>query len=977
MLGLKKHARKAPKDEEPITGRGAEDRSRLKTLRAELDEAVEAEDYARASDVKQQIADIEEAQETAQREQEEKAQAEAASRPRDEVSEAEERLRALESEKAAAVEAEDYGRAGELKGQISEAQQALEDARERRERAEAADAARRERAKQLADAQRQAAYGLLPQEPAKRSLVDRILRRKPKEPQSAVEYEVPDDAAQRIVGFEKAFEDGYLKLPDGRYSVAVAFDDANYQSVRRDEQVDILVQWGYLLNSFDSEISFEIWLDSTRIGAAEVGQDIAMHDVNGDPVGNEYREEINALIRSKLASTERSMRKTRCIILTVEAPTHDQARKKLETAITRTRKLFNNLDVSSHVVGGQERLDMIDAMCNQDDHNGLVAFADLDASPGLTCRDLVAPSKVDRIGASDLLVGHRYVRTYIVQKYASTTRDDLLADLTSLSCDSTVSMHVRAWDQEQAINYAESHLDDIELENATYKQQHTHPERGQFVDDDTLPNHMREARDDARAVRDELVKQDQRMFALTISVTVMGKTTDELSQACSEVETVFSEQRLRADWYPEWREQAFTATLPVGNNPLPFTRNLFTDPLTAYIPFTSVEVMDPGGLYLGVNTATHNFILYDRERGEDANGFILGMPGAGKSVQSKWTIEQTRLRYPDDDIIVVDPEREYLKLALAFDGQVVDISENSSDHINLFDLSEYYGSEDGSKSAVNPLPLKVNMLQAAFHMMAHSITDEEMNIIDATAGVIYGPYFESRDPRDLPTLQTFYDTIMATEGATRDDAQHLATLIQRYVSGTVHVFNHQTNVDLSKKLVVFDLQDLGQELKPLALLIILDFVWNRVTRNRSEGRRTWLFIDELQLLLDDEYAVDYFDHLWTRSRKYGLFCTGITQNVTRLLAIPKTSYMVENSHFLTLCKQSPQGAKLLGQSLHLSDSQVRALRTAAPGEGLYIFDRKVINYDNLIPADICPKSYEALTTKFKDIRAYRQMAQGM
>jgi hypothetical protein len=771
----------------------------------------------------------------------------------------------------------------------------------------------------------------------------------------------------RVMGFRRMFPDGIMQLDDTHWSMAVSFDDVNYQSLRRDEQIDILDAYGEFLNSLDDTVSTQVWLASTRIERRELSQRIALHDVEGDEGGNELRHEINALLSSKLTANDRSMRKDRQLVFTVEAPTREKAAKKLMGAYSRAHGLFTGLDGREQVLEWSARANSVNRMCNQDMAHDAITRVDDGAWPGLTLADVLSPSKIERPNASDLLVGDRYVRSYVVVKFGSTVRDDLLSALSQLSGDVVVSMHFTAWKQEKARGFAESHLDDVKLEISSYKNDNTDPLRGRYVDDESLPEHMKDALAEAIKARDALVSQDQRMFETTLVVTAMGRTPEELALVCDEVEAVFGEQRLNGKWIREWREALFTSSLPIGRCCVPFRRNFFTDPLSCMVPFTSVEVMDEGGLYLGTNFETNNFILYDRERDEDSNGFILGEPGGGKSVQSKWTIAQTLLTDPTADVFVIDPEREYVKMCEEFDGQHIVISEGSADHVNLFDISRYYGSEGEDQAMSSPLPLKVNMIQAALHMMAKSITDEERNVIDSVCSYIYQPYLESLDPRDMPTLQTFYDALLKVQGATAEDARHLATIIARYVTGTVNVFNHGTNVDLKKRFVVFDIRDLGSTLKPLALLIILDHIWNRVTANRAAGRKTYLFIDELQLLLDDEFALDFFDEVWTRSRKWGLYVTGITQNISRLLSIKKTRYMVENTHFLTLCRQSAQSAALLAETLRLSDSQARTLRTAAKGEGLYIFGRRVIHYNNVIPPEMCPRLYAALTTKFSDL----------
>ena len=775
-----------------------------------------------------------------------------------------------------------------------------------------------------------------------------------------------EGTTSRVMGFTRLYPDGIMQLDDTHWSLAVSFDDVNYQSLRREEQIDILDNYGEFLNSLDDSISTQIWLSSTRIEHRELSQRIALHDVEGDDEGNELRHEVNRLLSSKLTANDRSMRKDRQIVFTVEAPTREKALKKLMGAHNRAHSLFAGLDGHEEVLEWTARANFINRMCNQDMAHDAIARSDEAAMPGLALPDILSPTKIERPNVSDLLVSDRYVRSYVVTKFGSTIRDDLLSSLSQLSGDSVVSLHFTAWPHDKARGFAEAHLDDVKLEINSYKSENTDPLRGRYVDDESLPEHMKDALSEAIRARDALVSQDQRMFETTLIVTVMGRTPEEVAIAGDEVESIFGEQRLNGKWIREWREALFMSSLPIGRCAVPFRRNFFTDPLSCVVPFTSVEVMDDDGLYLGTNFDTHNFILYNRERDEDANGFILGEPGGGKSVQAKWNIVQTLLTDPDCDVLVIDPEREYVALTELLDGQTIVISEGSHDHVNLFDISRFYGSESDEDTG-DPLPLKVNMLQAALHMMAKSITDEERNVIDSVCSFIYQPYLESGDQADMPTLQTFYDALVSVQGSTAEDAQHLATIIQRYVTGTVSVFNHATNVDLRKRFVVFDVRDLGTTLKPLALLIILDHIWNRVTQNRAAGRKTYLYIDELQLLLDDEYALDFFDEIWTRSRKWGLFCTGITQNISRLLSIKKTRYMVENTHFLTLCRQSAQSAALLADTLRLSESQARILRTAAKGEGIHIFGRRVIHFTNIISPELCPRIYSALTTKFSDL----------
>lgn len=790
------------------------------------------------------------------------------------------------------------------------------------------------------------------------------------------EYDAPtvgfvtDPAAtSRIIPFEYMFDDGICRIDEGSYSQAIEFDDVNYQAARPDEQKDVRDSWSEFLNGLDDDVSIQLLLVSKRIDQHTFMEELSMRDVLGDDGGNTFRREFNALVQSKLAAAAKSMRRTRVIVITVAAPTHDKASRKLALVSERVKRLFTTLDSSCRVLDGQARIDLICQLTRQDELPGKVRFEDLEASPGLRVRDLVAPGRVLRLDDGDLVVGSRYVRTYVVTDYAKTTRDDFLSNLTQLSYDVAVSMHVKPWDYASSLAFAETHLNDVISENTQYMQNSSKPERGYFVDHDTLPRRMRDAEAQADAVLDELANQDQRLFALTTTVTVFGHDAEELAAACAEVEDVFREQRFGCvEHWDCLREQSFSTTLPVGSCLVPYERNLHTLALAGYVPFTSVEVMDQGGIYMGINADTHNFILYDRERQEDSNCFVLGQPGGGKSVSAKLMISQLRLRHPDDDVICIDPEGEYARAVEALGGTVVNVSESSLDYINPLDMSDYYGSEDGVHKG-NPLPLKVSFVQTLIHMMASSVSDEERNVIDAACSYIFQPYLASGDEADVPTLQDLYEYLKHVEGTTSEDARHLVTLLYMWVDGTIGVFNHRTNVDLGNNCIDYVISGLGATLKPVAMLILLDQVWVRVTKNRREGRRTWLFIDEIQLLLDDEEAVDWLDKFWGRGRKWGLYCTGATQNIDRLLDNETTRYMVQNTPFLVLLVQSSKVAEAIGGDLGLSRSQIRILKTSPKGEGLYVFRHKVIHFDANVPARICPKLYAAITTKFSEVSA--------
>lgn len=783
-------------------------------------------------------------------------------------------------------------------------------------------------------------------------------------------------STRRVVDFQSLSTAGIMRVDDGHYACALEVDDVNYISARPDEQGDVRKVWSDYLNALDHTVSVQFHLASKRISDDEFISLFDMDPVPGDEAGNALRAEYEAYCREKLEGSSRSMSRTRIAVIKVTAPTREKAVPALAREAERLVRALRDLDSDARVLDGQAWLDAICAITRPDDEPGVVDMRELGNTVGLTARDLAAPSSIERVdaqrGDSRMIIGgRRWVRTYVLtlDGYGSSMRDSFISDLSSLPYDIVVSWHVRPWESDAAMSAVETHLTRINEENDTYKKNRSDPSRGYFVDDETLPSVMRDARAEAQSLRDDIVNFDMRTFSVTTVVLVTGRSEEELEAACGEVESVFSTHRKpQPDSWSALREQSLTTALPIGNCRLPYGRTLTTDPLSHMLMWASAELLDRGGTLMGINPYTRGFELYDPALEEHTNSFTLAMPRSGKSMNAKLTrIIQTHLRRPDDDVIIIDPENEYSACTQMLGGQVINISENSAEHINPLDINAYYGSENPD-SMTNPVPSKVSFIQALVHMMASQVTEIQTNLIDQASRFAYSRW--QADPREdnVPTLQDVYDFLASVEGSSADDAHQLAQMIERFVSGTLGVFNHRTNVDISNRLVDFVLSDLSAELKPIAMLVMLDHIWVRVTANRTAGRRTWLIVDEFQLLLDDPYAVDKFDRFFTRGGKWDLYNLGITQNLSRLLDIPQTRYMLQNCPMLTIMKQSPDGAREIAELLGLSAAQERFIRTAGRGQGLYCFKNMVVPFDFTINERTCPELYALATTKPDDLR---------
>lgn len=411
--------------------------------------------------------------------------------------------------------------------------------------------------------------------------------------------------------------------------------------------------------------------------------------------------------------------------------------------------------------------------------------------------------------------------------------------------------------------------------------------------------------------------------------------------------------------------------LPLGHNQIEIQRGLTSSGLGIFIPFTTQELFQSGGeaLYYGLNALSNNLIMVDRKLLKNPNGLILGTPGSGKSFSAKREITNAFL-VTKDDIIVCDPEAEYAALVSQLGGQVIKISPTSRHHINPMDLNLNYSDED------NPLSLKSDFILSLCELIVggkDGLSPVEKTIIDRCVRLVYRDYLDSPVPEKMPILQDLYDMLRIQE---EKEAQHIATALEIYVSGSLSVFNHRTDVDIHNRIVCYDIRELGKQLKKIGMHIVQDQVWNRVTANRfhkaQDGnsavqKATRYYMDEFHLLLKEEQTAAYSIEIWKRFRKWGGIPTGITQNVKDLLSSREIENIFENSDFIYMLNQAAGDRQILAQHLGISPSQLSYVTHSGEGEGLLFYGDTIIPFVDRFPKDT--RLYQVMTTKPQEVTA--------
>ena len=414
------------------------------------------------------------------------------------------------------------------------------------------------------------------------------------------------------------------------------------------------------------------------------------------------------------------------------------------------------------------------------------------------------------------------------------------------------------------------------------------------------------------------------------------------------------------------QEEGLMSSLPLGNNLVEIQRSLTTSSTAIFVPFTTQELIQTGrgALYYGVNALSNNIIMVDRLLLKNPNGLILGVPGSGKSFSAKREITNVVLACPFDDIIICDPEGEYITLVNRLRGQVVRISptglgyDGEPCYINPMDLNMDYSDDE------NPLSLKSDFILSLCELIVggkEGLQPVEKTVIDRCVRIVYQKYLNDPRPENMPILEDLYNALRQQD---EKEAQYIATALEIYVTGSLNVFNHRTNVDVNNRIVCYDIKELGKQLKKIGMLIIQDQVWNRVTRNRALHKTTRYYIDEFHLLLVEAQTAAYSAEIWKRFRKWGGVPTGITQNVKDLLASAEIENIFENSDFIYLLSQAPGDRAILAKKLNISPHQLSYVTQSGEGEGLLLYGGTIIPFVDHFPQDT--ELYRLMTTKLQE-----------
>lgn len=758
--------------------------------------------------------------------------------------------------------------------------------------------------------------------------------------------------AQQSIPYREMYKDGICRVNDKLYTKTITFGDVNYQLAQNEDKQQIFDSYCDFLNYFDSTISVQLSFINKYGNIRDFEKSIDIPDGADD--FNSIRREYTDMLKDQLAKGNNGLVKQKYITFGIEAANLREAKPKLERIEADIIGNFKALGVKALALNGVERLTVLHGQLHPDGQEKLVFDWKDIPQTGNSTKDYIAPTSFDFRDGKTFRMGTTIGAVSYIQIIAPELTDRLLADFLNMDNAVTVNLHIKSIDQAEAIKTIKRKITD--LDSMKIAEQKKAVRSG--YDMDIIPTDLATYGDEAKNILKELQSRNERMFLVTIIVLNTADTKRKLENTVFAAAGIAQKYNCALKRLDFQQEQGLMSSLPIGINQIEIQRGLTTSSTAIFVPFTTCELFMGGqALYYGLNALSNNLIMANRKELKNPNGLFLGTPGSGKSFSAKREIINVFL-ITDDDIIIADPEAEYFPVVSRLGGQVVKLSPTSPQYINPMDINADYADEE------DPLTLKSDFILSLCELIIggkEGLAPAEKTIIDRCVRLVYRDYLADPRPEKMPILEDLYNLIRKQ---TEQEAHHVATALEIYVTGSLNVFNHRTNVNLSNRLVCFDIKELGKQLKKIGMLILQDAVWNRVTANRAAHRTTWFYIDEFHLLLKDEQTAAYSVEIWKRFRKWGGIPTGITQNVKDLLSSREIENIFENSDFILMLNQAGGDRQILAKQLGISPHQLSYVTHSNAGEGLLFHGSVIIPFIDRFPKDT--ELYRIMTTKFEE-----------
>lgn len=754
-------------------------------------------------------------------------------------------------------------------------------------------------------------------------------------------YKVPR-SVKDLIPINSIWNDGVFRCGNV-YTKSYRFSDINYMVASREAKESMFLTYSELLNSLDTGATAKLTIFNRRIYRPDYEKVLFM-PLRGDE-RDEYRRECNEVIIGGTQDAN-GYRQEKYLTRSVARKDVEEARTYFARTGADLEAHFAALDSKCTELTAVDRLRILHDFYRPQDESSFYFDARDAARKGHDFRDFLCPDSVEK-HSDYLILGDRFCRVLFLKDYASYIKDDMVTELTDFNRDMMLSIDIIPVPTDEAMREAESRLLGVETNITNWQRRQNTNNNFSAV----VPFDMELQRKETKEFLDDLTTRDQRMMFAIVTMVIVSDSKEELDSDTEAILSVGRKHMCQLATLKYQQLDGLNTVLPIGTRKINAFRTLTTESLAVFMPFKVQEIQDAGGIYYGENAISHNPILCNRENLMNQSGIFTGVPGSGKSMLTKWIIAMQILN-SDDDVLICDPEAEYVPLIQALagrDASVISVSAGGRDRLNAMYMVDGYGEN-------NPIVVKSQFILSLIEQIDNKgVGPQQKSIIDRCITAIYQ---EARSVGTVPTLSTLREKLLQQP---EPEARQIALSLELYTTGSLDIFGHDSNVDLDKRVVVFDIHGLGTQLKPAGLLVITDTMLNRVTLNWKRGKRTHVFIDEFHIVFENEYSASFFNSAWRQFRKRNAYPTAITQNVEYLLDSVQASTMLSNSEFLVMLNQAASDREKLGKLLSISPEQMSYITNAEPGSGLIKYGRALVPFVNHFPKDTM--LYQLMTTR--------------
>ena len=765
-------------------------------------------------------------------------------------------------------------------------------------------------------------------------------------------YTVPRKV-QDVIPVRRIWQDGIF-LTGNKFSKTYQFSDINYLVASREDKESMFLIYSELLNSLDSGAVTKITINNRRTNKANFENSILMP--MQEDFRDEYRREYNQMLLDK-ATGANGITQEKYITISVVKKDIEEARAYFSRVGADLISHFAALGSKCVELDASERLRILHDFYRQGEEAEFSFDLAAMAKRGHDFKDYICPDSMEK-NSDYVKLGDKFCRVLFLKDFASYIKDNMVTELTDFNRNLMFSIDVVPVPTDEAVREVENRLLGVETNITNWQRRQNANNNFSAV----VPYDMELQRKESKEFLDDLTTRDQRMMFAVVTLVHLADSKEELDSDTETLQSIARKHLCQLSTLNWQQAEGLVTALPLGLRRIDALRTLTTEALAVLMPFKAQEILHQGGVYYGQNTISKNLILANRWELLNANGFVLGVSGSGKSFTAKREMVGLALAAENgdggapDDIIVIDPESEYRPLIEGLGGEVIEVSATSPNHINAMDMEQGYG--DGE----NPVVLKSEFLLSLCEQLMGSgkLSAKEKSIIDRCAAQCYREYIRRGYTGAVPTLQDFHAELLRQP---EPEARDVALAIELFTEGSLNTFAKPTNVDTNSRILCYDIRDLGRQLLPVGMLVVLDSIFNRIIRNRQQGRNTWIYIDEIYLLFQHEYSANFLFTLWKRVRKYRACCTGITQNVDDLLQSHTARTMLANSEFLVMLNQAATDRTELARLLNISDNQLSYITNVDSGRGLIKCGSAIVPFMDNFPKN---RLYKLMTTKPSD-----------